>query len=78
MLIEKWIGPEDGQMSVIGKNHWSVERLIMFERMLKAIKTQCWNDATHEGLDSRWAKQTPERAERQMKTLLTGTWSEYE
>ena len=55
-----------------------VAGLLMFERMLKAIKAQCWNDAAHEGLDSRWAKQTPARAHRQMKTLLTGTWSEYD
>ena len=55
-----------------------VSGLLMFERMLKAIQTKCWSDAAREGLDSRWAKQTPNRANRQMKTLLTGTWSEYE
>lgn len=52
--------------------------LLGFKRMLAAIQTKCWNDAAHEGLDSRWAKQTPNRANRQMKTLLSGTWSEYE
>ena len=52
--------------------------LLGFKRMLAAIQTKYWNDAAHEGLDSRWAKQTPNRANRQMKTLLTGTWSEYE
>ena len=52
--------------------------LLKFKNMLAAIETQCWNDAAHEGLDSRWAKQTPERAERQMKTLLLGDWSQYE
>lgn len=55
-----------------------IDGLMKFKRMLAAIETQCWNDAAHEGLDSQWAKQTPERAERQMKTLLHGTWSEYE
>ena len=55
-----------------------VEGLMKFELMLKAIGSHCWNDAAHEGLDSKWAKQTPERAERQMKTLLHGDWSEYE
>ena len=29
MMIEKWLGPKEGQMSKIGRNHWSVERLIM-------------------------------------------------
>ena len=52
--------------------------LLGFKRMLAAIQTHCWNDAAAEGLDSRWSKQTPNRANRQMKTLLTGTWSEYE
>tara|TARA_R110000751_G_scaffold81975_2_gene165122 strand:- start:121 stop:570 length:450 start_codon:yes stop_codon:yes gene_type:complete len=52
--------------------------LMKFKNMLAAIETQCWNDAAHEGLDSRWATQTSERAERQMRTLLLGDWSEYE
>ena len=52
--------------------------LLGFKRMLAAIQTHGWNDAAAEGLDSRWAKQTPARALRQMKTLLTGTWGEYE
>ena len=52
--------------------------LLGFKLMLAAIQTQCWNDAAHEGLDSKWWMQTPERAERQMKTLLSGTWDEYE
>lgn len=52
--------------------------LMKFKRMTAAIETKCWNDAAHEGLDSRWAKQTPERAARQMKTLLLGDWSEYQ
>ena len=52
--------------------------LLKFKNMLAAIETQCWNDAAHEGLDSRWATQTSERAERQMKTLLLGDWSQYE
>ncbi len=52
--------------------------LLGFKNMLAAIQTQCWNDAAHDGLDSRWHKQTPARAERQMVTLLKGDWSEYE
>lgn len=55
-----------------------VKGLLGFKRMLAAIQTQCWNDAAHEGLDSKWHKQTTRRAERQMLTLLSGTWSEYE
>lgn len=52
--------------------------LMKFKRMLAAMQTGCWNDAAHEGLDSKWHEQTPQRAERQMVTLLKGDWSEYE
>ena len=38
MLIEKWAGPEDGQMSKLGKNHWSVERLIMLSKDLGVME----------------------------------------
>ena len=55
-----------------------INGLMNFKNMIDAIEEGCWIDAAHEGLDSRWAKQTPERAERQMKTLLHGTWSEYD
>lgn len=55
-----------------------VSGLMGFKKMLKAIEDESFVEASIEGLDSRWAKQTPARAERQMKTLLTGTWSEYE
>lgn len=55
-----------------------VKGLLGFKRMLAAIQTKCWNDAAHEGLDSKWHKQTTSRAERQMLTLLKGDWSEYE
>lgn len=55
-----------------------ISGLMKFKRMIAAIETKCWNDASAEGLDSRWARQTPERAKRQMKTLLLGDWSEYQ
>jgi len=38
MLIEKWEGPEDGQMSQLGKNHWSVERLIDLSKDFKVMR----------------------------------------
>ena len=38
MLIEEWKGPEDGQMSQLGKNHWSVERLIMLSKDLDVME----------------------------------------
>ena len=38
MLIEKWEGPKDGQISQLGKNHWSVERLINLSKDFKIMK----------------------------------------
>ena len=38
MLIEKWEGPKGGQMSQLGKNHWSVERLINLSKDFKIMK----------------------------------------
>lgn len=38
MLIEKWDGPKDGQMSQLGKNHWSVERLIDLSKDFKVMR----------------------------------------
>tara|TARA_R110000824_G_scaffold230696_1_gene418362 strand:- start:405 stop:854 length:450 start_codon:yes stop_codon:yes gene_type:complete len=55
-----------------------INGLMKFKRMIAAINIGDWEDAAHEGLDSRWATQTSERAERQMKTLLCGDWSWYE
>ncbi len=55
-----------------------VKGLLSFKNMLDAMRAGCWNDAAHEGLDSKWYKQTPHRASRQMKTLLLNDWSEYE
>jgi len=43
-----------------------------FKKMIKAIEEENWEKAKKEGLDSKWAKQTPERAKRQMEMLLRG------
>ena len=55
-----------------------VDGLMKFKNMLKAIEDRAYSEAYIEGLDSLWAKQTPERAERQMLTMKHGTWKEYE
>jgi lysozyme len=52
--------------------------LMKFKKMLAAIDCLDWDAAAAEGLNSKWARQTPERAKRQMKTLLLGDWSQYE
>lgn len=44
--------------------------LAKFRRMLAAIKSEQWNTAFNEALDSLWAKQTPARAWRVARELL--------
>ena len=40
-----------------------VPRFMGFRKMIDAIKERRWKDAAAEALDSRWARQTPTRAE---------------
>ena len=46
-----------------------VPRLMKFKRMLAAIKDRRWDDAANEALDSKWARQTPVRAEHVAEVL---------
>lgn len=43
-----------------------------FKNMIKALEDKDYDKASIEGLDSKWAKQTSNRAERQMKILKEG------
>jgi lysozyme len=54
-----------------------VTGLFKFKRMIAAIEKGDFKAAYSEGLDSRWRKQTPQRAQRHMMTMLYGSWSEY-
>jgi lysozyme len=54
-----------------------VHGLLKFKKMLSAILHENWREAAKEGLDSRWAKQTPSRANRHMEVMRTGELSEY-
>lgn len=45
-----------------------------FKGLLKAISAGDFEGAAAHGLNSRWAKQTPKRAKRQMQMLATGEW----
>lgn len=51
-----------------------VPGLAAFGKMLAALQVKAWVIAHDESLDSRWAKQTPARAQRMAKQLLTGEW----
>lgn len=50
------------------------EGLLKFERTLVLIRDGKYENAAHAMLQSLWAKQTPERAERMAKQMLTGLW----
>lgn len=49
-----------------------VTGLLKFKNMIRAIERNSWEEAYKQALDSRWAKQTPKRANRHAKVLLTG------
>ena len=51
-----------------------VAGLLKFKKMLAAVDSENWNEAAIQALDSRWAKQTPERAQRHAKALKTGVY----
>lgn len=49
--------------------------LAKFVNTLKAVAEKRWSDAASGMLNSAWAKQTPNRAKRHAKQMLTGEWS---
>ncbi len=51
-----------------------VEGVLGFHSMLAAIGTQDWQAAHDAALASKWAQQTPERAQETAQLILTGSW----
>ncbi|MNY66033.1 Phage lysozyme [compost metagenome] len=51
-----------------------VSGLAGFKNMLKAIVAEDWNEAVEQMLDSTWAKQTPNRAQRHAAVMQSGKW----
>jgi lysozyme len=51
-----------------------VSGLLQFKRTLGSIEDGQYGEAAVEMLDSLWAQQTPERAKRLAKQMLTGEW----
>jgi lysozyme len=45
-----------------------------FKRLLAACESGDWDTASAEALDSKWARQTPGRAQRTAAMLKTGRW----
>lgn len=48
--------------------------LANFKNTLKDVAQHNWNSAATGMLESRWAKQTPERAQRHAEQMRTGQW----
>ena len=53
-----------------------VDGLFKFKKMIAALGKGDWNEAAHQALDSRWAKQTPARAERHAAVIANGNLME--
>ncbi|MBF0035846.1 glycoside hydrolase family protein [Citrobacter freundii] len=51
-----------------------VSGLAGFHHMLDAISKEDWEEAASQMLDSTWAKQTPERAQRHADVMRSGKW----
>ena len=49
--------------------------LAAFSNTLKAVAERRWNDAANGMLNSKWAKQTPNRASRHAQQMLSGNWA---
>ena len=48
--------------------------LLVFKKTLRYVERGSYVLAAHEMLDSRWAEQTPARAGRMSRMMLTGKW----
>lgn len=48
--------------------------LLKFKRTLELVANERWQDAAKAMLQSTWAKQTPERAQRLAKQMTLGVW----
>tara|TARA_R110000796_G_scaffold44892_1_gene109084 strand:+ start:1941 stop:2414 length:474 start_codon:yes stop_codon:yes gene_type:complete len=68
---------EDRQSMILNMGYQlGVTGLYNFKNMWAALKTEDYNKAATEALDSRWAKQTPERAERVAEVIRSGSMDE--
>lgn len=46
-----------------------------FKKMIKALEVKDWEEAAKQALDSRWSKQTPDRANRHADVLRSGNFA---
>lgn len=73
-LVRNWHSLNDVRRSVLISMAYQmgVDGLAEFKKMRAAIEREDWLTAAMEGLDSKWAKQTPARAKRHMLELERG------
>lgn len=69
-----WRSLDDVRANVMVKMAFQlgIGGLLAFRQMLAHVRAEEWDLAKAAGLDSQWAKQTPERAKREMDELETG------
>ncbi len=72
--IPWWRLLNDARQNVLAEMAYQmgVEGLLGFRKMLAYLKTSQFAEAAQEGLNSDWAKQTPERAKALIQILATG------
>ena len=73
-----WFGAlnDERQAVLVGMAfQMGVDGLLAFTRTLAAVRDGRFADAQAGMLASKWAKQTPLRAERMARQMLTGVWS---
>ena len=63
--------PQDVQSMVLEMCYqMGVSGFMKFVKMIQALEKNDWGEAYAQGLDSRWAEQTPNRASRVLSVLL--------
>ena len=69
-----WRSLDDIRANVMVKMAYQlgIGGLLAFRQMLAHVRAEEWDLAKAAGLDSEWAKQTPDRAKREMDELETG------
>lgn len=74
LLVKHWEQLSEPRQSVLIEMAYQLggKGLESFVKMRKAVSEKDWETASAEGLDSKWARQTPERAETLMERLLAG------
>jgi lysozyme len=73
-MLPWWRSLDDIRANVLAKMAYQmgIGGLLGFKQMLAHVKAGEWDLAKAAGLDSLWARQTPERADRELTELDTG------